>query len=732
MRTALIALLGGLMADQALAVNYCDSRAGSARYEWITGVAALPGATQNSGMDNGYRDATGLAPLPLKYTGAGIGLRGLRSSGRTNPLYWGAWIDFNQNGVFESSERVLQAQGLAPPQRVIQVPANARPGITRMRVQLRANSDAQPCGYYAYGETEDYRVELTAAVATYPYRLDLQPGFWVERSGDLGDNLTLVVERDGQVVLERNAAGDLRDRYWNNVAGSKYRLWLKRFENGAYRVVSNTVTYRPGITDSVTLARQPDGRIEAAAPFQGNWVVERNGQVVTRQPALEAVPLLYPFLFGEHYRVWAESQGSVAEPLSIALAFREGFPEPYIDLEVASDFTLKHDGPSTQPLNWVIQENGLKVYEQPTTSQNELRYPFQAGNKYKVWLTQAVAGELVRVSDAEYFSPGITDSYQLQATGGQMMRSGAIGDPLTWVIEVNGNIVLERNAANELQYNHPVKPYRAWLTRFIDGYYQRVSNQLSVSDEVGPDPVIEKPFQLALDEGGQLRRSGVLGEPLVWVIEQDGVVVLARNAANELSYTYPYDSGKAYRVWLEQYLGGRYQQVSNVLAYTATPQMQRYLLNTNGAGTVLRSGALGDPVQWVIEENGTQVLTRVAANELSYRYFGYDPSKTYRTWLQTFINGAYQPVSNTVGYGAIQGQQFQLTIDTERRITRTPGTAQGLQWVIEEGGSIVLKRSAGAELEYRHDSYYPVKLYRVWLEAFVEGAYRPVSAVLTY
>ncbi|MET1078755.1 MAG: hypothetical protein ABWY06_12120 [Pseudomonas sp.] len=559
-------------------------------------------------------------------------------------------------------------------------------------------------------------------VQVYPYQLDLKPGFWVERSGEPGDKLTLVVQRDGQTVLERNAAGNLRDRYWDNRVGSHYQLWLKAFRNGAYEVVSNRISYRPGITDSVGLLRQTDGSIKATVPFTGDWVVERNGQPELRQPALDGVPLQFPFLFGERYRVWVESTGAAAQPLSIPLAFRQGFPEPFIDLQVEGDFSLSCTCGSTPALSWVIEENGAKVYEQPTGGQALLRYPFAQGKKYKVWLNQALAGEQVRMSDAEYFSPGLTDSFQLQVSGGQISRSGAIGDPLTWVIEVNGDVVLRRNVANELQYSHGAASYRAWLTRFVDGYYQRVSNQVRVGAVVAP-----QPYQLAVDASGTLTRSGVLGEPLWWLIEQDGVVVLRRMATNELSYRYTYHAGKRYRLWLEKSSNGGYQRVSSVLEHTG---IEQYQISSDGKGRLTRSGAIGDRVQWIIEEDGKVVMRRLASGELSYFDFSFDPTRTYRAWIQS--ENAYHPISTAVSYGGPPAQAYQLSIGSDRLMTRTVGSTPGLQWVIEEGGVVVSRVSTERQLVYRYPSYYPGKVYRVWLEALVGGVQRPVSAVLTY
>lgn len=570
MHKTLMALGTCLAMGPVMAATYCDSR-GNSISEWMAGVS-VNGADQVSGNDGGYLDATGKPPFQLTGKGDRLELRpGFRIYQYTEN--WGAWIDFNRNGTFEASETVLTARGNTVVSAPITIPSGVT-GTTRMRVQVRWSAAAQPCGNIGYGETEDYTVKLPDAPApsTFPYTLTLEPGFWVSRSGDLGDNLTLVVEMDGKRVFGGNAAGRLRDRYWRNAAGSRYRIWLEASNGNGYKTVSNTVSYQPGVTDRVVLTRDASqGSISPSAAFQGNWVIARQGGEVVRQPAQAGVPLQFAFTYGERYQVWAESNvNGKDEAISVPLAFREGFPSPYIDLEVEADFLLRHNGPSGKPLSWVIRENGVEVLRQPTGGASELRYPFQKGSQYKVWVEQAVGGESVQVSDAEYFSPGLTDLFQLTiGANNKVTRSGSLNDPLTWVIEEDGNIVLERNAANELTLAYsPYSPTRIWLTRFVKGYYQRVSNVVRFD---GTRALVEgylPLYQLSVDGNQNLTRTQGTHTMLTWVIEEDGQIVLERSAESEESYHYfAYTPGKRYRTWLKAFIDGRYQRVSPVVSY---------------------------------------------------------------------------------------------------------------------------------------------------------------------
>lgn len=74
------------------------------------------------------------------------------------------WIDYNQNGVFETTEKlgnVLIAPTPATGTINFTVPETATSGTTRMRVrEVWNNSSFDPCLSYSYGETEDYNVNI--------------------------------------------------------------------------------------------------------------------------------------------------------------------------------------------------------------------------------------------------------------------------------------------------------------------------------------------------------------------------------------------------------------------------------------------------------------------------------------------------------------------------------------------------------------------------------------------
>jgi len=89
----------------------------------------------------------------------------------TGTQHVAAWVDYNQNGIFETSEFTLLGSSPAAGSVVtsnIAIPVSALAGQTRIRVRTRYNTPltaADACLEYTYGETEDYAVNITAAVA---------------------------------------------------------------------------------------------------------------------------------------------------------------------------------------------------------------------------------------------------------------------------------------------------------------------------------------------------------------------------------------------------------------------------------------------------------------------------------------------------------------------------------------------------------------------------------------
>lgn len=181
--------------------------------------------------------------------------------GSTNAAYIddqvAVWIDFNDNKTFETSERVgltTIASGTPVPLLYsFTVPNNAFLGNVRMRVRVNyqpVDGNIEPCGTYAWGETEDYTINIQASVGIEDDQfsaLSIYPNpsageFTVDASKlntvsyqiqvyDLTGSLLLITESNGQqsmpIDLSVFAQGVYNLRFISNDLVISRRIVLK-------------------------------------------------------------------------------------------------------------------------------------------------------------------------------------------------------------------------------------------------------------------------------------------------------------------------------------------------------------------------------------------------------------------------------------------------------------------------------------------------------------------------
>ena len=84
-------------------------------------------------------------------------------SGRLSNHYYGAWIDYNQDGDFSDvGEQIYQGQGSSGlSMGNIAIPSTAVLGKTILRVAVRNGGYPETCTAYTEGEVEDYSVNIT-------------------------------------------------------------------------------------------------------------------------------------------------------------------------------------------------------------------------------------------------------------------------------------------------------------------------------------------------------------------------------------------------------------------------------------------------------------------------------------------------------------------------------------------------------------------------------------------
>lgn len=141
-------------------VEYCTSRASNSNNTYIAGVKLSDLNNTSGASSTGYQlfSNTGSVYAGRTYT---MTLTPGFSNG-SYMMYWGAWIDFNNNQVFESNERVISSYtyGSNFLNRTIYIPSGAKKGQVRMRVTTKWGGYPEPCENFYYGEVEDYNITI--------------------------------------------------------------------------------------------------------------------------------------------------------------------------------------------------------------------------------------------------------------------------------------------------------------------------------------------------------------------------------------------------------------------------------------------------------------------------------------------------------------------------------------------------------------------------------------------
>ncbi len=164
-----------VFANQSIAAvtpSYCTARLrNSGRYIYRVQLNTLDNNNQTSDNDR-YFNYTYITPTELN-AGSSYNFIGT-SSGASSGYYWYVWIDYNQDGIFQATERVVSSLWSTNPQTISigTVPVTAYNGNTRMRVKLRSTSNNDACentnSTGNSGEFEDYTVNITGATAAPP------------------------------------------------------------------------------------------------------------------------------------------------------------------------------------------------------------------------------------------------------------------------------------------------------------------------------------------------------------------------------------------------------------------------------------------------------------------------------------------------------------------------------------------------------------------------------------
>jgi Zn-dependent metalloprotease/chitodextrinase len=146
-------------------LTYCASKGRSVVYEFIdyVGIGGISNTTVGNGGYGDFTSQTGNVPYGSNTIVLSAGYKSTAFK-----EFWGVWIDFNQNGTFENSEKMVNASTTTGANNsfTFTVPNTALAGPTRMRVSMKRSSASTACEALYYGEVEDYTVNIGASAIT--------------------------------------------------------------------------------------------------------------------------------------------------------------------------------------------------------------------------------------------------------------------------------------------------------------------------------------------------------------------------------------------------------------------------------------------------------------------------------------------------------------------------------------------------------------------------------------
>ena len=142
-----------------IVLTYCNSKGNNTNYEYIDYVG-LGGISNSTTANGGYGDFTNQV-ANVTY-GSNTIVLSVGFPGSSYTENWKVWIDFNQNGTFESSEEVVtgSTSSTGNLSYSFNIPTSALSGTTRMRVSMKWNAAPTACETFSYGEVEDYTVSI--------------------------------------------------------------------------------------------------------------------------------------------------------------------------------------------------------------------------------------------------------------------------------------------------------------------------------------------------------------------------------------------------------------------------------------------------------------------------------------------------------------------------------------------------------------------------------------------
>lgn len=569
-------------------------------------------------------------------------------------------------------------------------------------------------------------------------------------------NLTMVVKRDGAVVLGRNVLGETHDGYFDNRTGSVYSIHFESVVGAAYQRVSNIVYYQPGVAANFPLITSP---LSAAGtlgvPFPGYQIVAQNSPT-----AFAATGLPAGLAISSGGLISGTPGESGTFPVMLSVSNATGTATKALTLtinassSVGSLFTLTVDAQrvvrrsaGTLPgLCWVVREGGMEVLRRDASNEDAFLY-FRSGvsSSYTVHLEAWLNGAYRQVSNTtgSTLAPlAFLGESRLLVRAGQAIAPYSITLNGAYQTLAVGALPsgLVRNGT--LITGTPSTPGVYPITMSATSGTVTASRVLTIEVVTAANAgQPQETFSLRIDGNRTVTRNAGELDGLAWVVTKDGEIVLKRNAKGELAYTYHRNFiAGAFTVYLEAFVQGRVSRVSNIVGYV-TPTHDGAPVFVSPRRILLLAGrpanlqllasdapssyqAIGLPPGLLLSSAGILSGTPSAA--------GIHPVTFSATKAGLTGSASFTLEIGVAAGSSTYADRHRLSIDGNNTVARTPGDDPNLTWVIRRDGVEQLSRLARDELSYCYYRNFEAGAYTVHLEAFLAGAYRVVSNTVNY